>query len=201
MLKWTRSFYGICSALSQEGNFKAGRFALISADEVIVAHTNERIPALYRNKKNEALHSRIIVMPIPYNLRISDEVRIYEKLVRQSELRDVHIAPHALHAAAMVSILSRLKESSKQGMDLVKKMKLYDGEDVDGFKPKDVEELQQGISRRRHDRHRSSICHQPYFQRPRHPRQKTASGPGRAASAAQRLAPTSAPSLTKTANT
>ncbi|MFO7265889.1 MAG: PrkA family serine protein kinase [Bacillota bacterium] len=142
MLKMDEKFLWHLLSLTQEGNFKAGRFALISADEVIVAHTNEEeYRHFIANKKNEALHSRIIVIPVPYNLRVSDEVRIYEKLIRQSELRDVHIAPHALRVAAMVSVLSRLKESNKQGMDLVKKMKLYDGEDVDDFKPKDVEEL------------------------------------------------------------
>lgn len=143
MLKVDQKFLWHLLSLSQEGNFKAGRFALISADEVIVAHTNEEeYRAFIANKRNEALHSRIIVMPIPYNLRVSDEVRIYEKLVRQSDvIRDVHVAPHALRVAAMFSVLSRLRESKKQGMDLVKKMKLYDGEDVEGFKPKDVEEL------------------------------------------------------------
>lgn len=143
MLKVDQKFLWHLLSLSQEGNFKAGRFALISADEVIIAHTNEEeYRAFIANKRNEALHSRIIVMPIPYNLRVSDEVRIYEKLIRQSDvIRDVHIAPHALRVAAMFSVLSRLKESKKQGMDLVKKMKLYDGEEVEGFKPKDVEEL------------------------------------------------------------
>jgi len=62
-------------------------------------------------------------------------------LIKQSDLRDIHIAPHALRVASIFSILSRLKESKKQGMDLVKKMKLYDGEDVEGFKQKDLHEL------------------------------------------------------------
>lgn len=141
MLKCDEKFLYNLLSLSQEGNFKAGRFALISADEMIVAHTNE---AEYRsfvsNPKNEALRSRIIVMPIPYNLRLSQEVKIYQKLIKQSAV-DVHIAPYAFWAASIFSILSRLKESKKQGMDLVKKMKLYDGEDVEGFKQKDVDEL------------------------------------------------------------
>ena len=65
-----KNFYGIYYHLTQEGNFKAGRFALISADELIVAHTNEtEYRSFISNKKNEALHSRIIVMPIPYNLK------------------------------------------------------------------------------------------------------------------------------------
>ncbi len=142
MLKCDEKFLYNLLSLSQEGNFKAGRFALISADEVIIAHTNE---AEYRsfiaNKKNEALQSRIIVMPVPYNLRVTEEVKIYEKLIAQSDMKDIHIAPHALRTAAIFSVLSRLKESKKQGMDLIKKMKLYDGEDVEGFKQKDVDEL------------------------------------------------------------
>lgn len=142
MLKCDEKFLWNLLSLSQEGNFKAGRFALIYADEMIVAHTNENeYKAFISNKKNEALQSRIIVMKIPYNLRVSDEIKIYEKLIRQGDLRDVHIAPHALKVASIFSVLSRLKESKKQGMDVVKKMKLYDGEDVEGFKQKDVTEL------------------------------------------------------------
>ncbi|ADG07161.1 PrkA family serine protein kinase [Kyrpidia tusciae] len=144
MLKCDEKFLWHLLSLTQEGNFKAGRFALISADEMIIAHTNEaEYRAFIANKKNEALQSRMIVMPIPYNLRVTDEVRIYEKLVRQSDLRDVHIAPHALRTAAIFSVLTRLRDSKKQGMDLVKKMRLYDGETVEGFKEKDIEELRQ----------------------------------------------------------
>src|SRR5690606_5738151 len=66
MLKMDEKFLWHLLSLSQEGNFKAGRFALISADEVIIAHTNEEeYRHFIANKKNEALHSRMIVMPIP----------------------------------------------------------------------------------------------------------------------------------------
>lgn len=143
MLKCDEKFLWNLLSLSQEGNFKAGRFALIYADEMIVAHTNENeYKSFISNKKNEALQSRIIVMKIPYNLKVREEVKIYDKLIKQSDLKDIHIAPHALRVASIFSVLTRLKESKKQGMDLVKKMKLYDGEDVEGFKQKDVSELQ-----------------------------------------------------------
>lgn len=142
MLKCDEKFLWHLLSLTQEGNFKAGRFALISADELIVAHTNEsEYKAFIANKKNEALQSRIIVMPMPYNLRVSDEEKIYAKLIKQSDLGHVHIAPHALRSAAIFSILTRLKESKKQGADLLKKMRLYDGESVEGFKGADLEEL------------------------------------------------------------
>lgn len=143
MLKCDEKFLYNLLSLSQEGNFKAGRFALISADEMIVAHTNEsEYKAFISNKKNEALQSRIIIIPVPYNLKVSEEVKIYEKLISQSDIQEVHIAPYALRAAAMFSVISRLKDSKKQGMDLVKKMKLYDGEEIEGFKEKDLQELQ-----------------------------------------------------------
>lgn len=143
MLKCDEKFLWNLLSLTQEGNFKAGRFALISADELIVAHTNEaEYRAFIANKKNEALQSRMIVMPIPYNLKVSEEERIYQKLIQQSDLADVHIAPHSLRAAAIFSILTRLKDSKKQGVDLLKKMRLYDGESVEGMKDIDVEELQ-----------------------------------------------------------
>jgi serine protein kinase len=143
MLKCDEKFLWNLLSLTQEGNFKAGRFALISADELIVAHTNEsEYKAFIGNKKNEALQSRIIVMRVPYNLRVTDEEKIYGKLINQSDLGHVHIAPHALRTAAIFSILTRLKESKKQGTDLMKKMRLYDGESVEGFKGADVDELQ-----------------------------------------------------------
>ena len=142
MLKLDEKFLWHLLSLTQEGNFKAGRFALISADELIVAHTNEtEYRSFIANKKNEALHSRIIVMPIPYNLKVSQEECIYEKMIKESDMTHVHIAPHALKVAAIFSVLTRLEDSKKQGIDVVKKMRLYDGENVEGFNQMDVEEL------------------------------------------------------------
>jgi len=143
MLKCDEKFLWNLLSLTQEGNFKAGRFALISADELIVAHTNEsEYKSFISNKKNEALQSRMIVMPIPYNLRVTDEEKIYAKLIKQSDMSHIHIAPHALRAAAIFSILTRLKETKKQGMDLLKKMRMYNGESVEGYKEADLKEMQ-----------------------------------------------------------
>jgi len=143
MLKCDEKFLWNLLSLTQEGNFKAGRFALISADEMIIAHTNEtEYKAFIANKKNEALQSRMIVMPIPYNLNVTEEEKIYSKLISQSDMKHIHIAPHALRSAAIFSILTRLKETKKQGMDLVKKMRMYDGQEVEGFKDADLKEMQ-----------------------------------------------------------
>ncbi|MCJ7840456.1 PrkA family serine protein kinase [Lederbergia sp. NSJ-179] len=143
MLKCDEKFLWHLLSLTQEGNFKAGRFALISADELIVAHTNEtEYRSFIANKKNEALHSRIIVMPVPYNLKVSEEERIYEKMIRESDVADdVHIAPHTLRVAAMFTILTRLKDTKRGDVDVIKKMRLYDGENVEGFNSADVDEM------------------------------------------------------------
>lgn len=142
MLKLDEKFLWNLLSLTQEGNFKAGRFALISADELIVAHTNEtEYRSFIANKKNEALHSRIIVMPIPYNLIVSQEEKIYKKMIKESDMAHVHIAPHALRVAAIFSVLTRLEMPKKNGVDILKKMRLYDGENVEGYNQVDVEEL------------------------------------------------------------
>ncbi|WP_077310417.1 PrkA family serine protein kinase [Terribacillus halophilus] len=142
MLKCDEKFLWHLLSLTQEGNFKAGRFALISADELIVAHTNEsEYRSFISNKKNEALHSRMIVMPVPYNLKVDEEEKIYEKMISESDIKDVHIAPHTLKVAAMFTILTRLKESNQGGTSLLKKMHLYNGKLLEGFSEADIQEL------------------------------------------------------------
>ena len=144
MLKADEKFLYVLLSLSQEQNIKTGRFSMIYADEVVLSHTNEsEYNSFIANKKAEALQDRIIVVRVPYNLRVSDEVKIYEKLLSQSALRDVHIAPNTLRVVSTLAVLSRLHPSKKAGMSLTKKLKLYDGEEVEGFKDKDAKELQE----------------------------------------------------------
>ncbi|HVG28858.1 MAG TPA: hypothetical protein VM864_03975 [Pyrinomonadaceae bacterium] len=149
MLKVDEKFLYSLLTLSQEQNIKTGRFAMIYADEVILSHTNENEYVSFAgNRKSEALQDRIILVRVPYNLRVSQEERIYDKLLNQSEvLRNVHIAPNTLRVAAMFAVLTRLEDPKRANVDLVKKMKLYDGEDVEGYKSKDVRELKEDTVR------------------------------------------------------
>ncbi len=145
MLKVDEKFLYSLLTLSQEQSIKTGRFAMIYADEVILSHSNENeYIAFAGNRKSEALQDRIILVKVPYNLRVSQEERIYDKLLHQSEaLRNVHLAPNTLKVAAMFAVMTRLEEPKRQNVDIVKKMKLYDGEDVEGYKSKDVRELKE----------------------------------------------------------
>jgi serine protein kinase len=149
MLKVDEKFLYSLLTLSQEQNIKTGRFAMLYADEVILSHTNENEYVSFAgNKKSEALQDRIILVRVPYNLRVSQEERIYDKLLKQSDiLRNVHIAPNTLRVAAMFAVMTRLEEPKRANVDLPKKMKLYDGEDVEGYKSKDVRELKEEAAR------------------------------------------------------
>ncbi|HUW63943.1 MAG TPA: protein prkA [Spirochaetia bacterium] len=142
MLKMPVEFIYTFLTLSQESTIKTGRFALLYADEVIIAHTNEtEFNAFTAQKKNEALHDRMIIVKIPYNLIASEEVKIYQSMLACPGL-DCHIAPHALEVAAQFAVLSRLKVSKKKNVTLITKMKLYDSQHVQDFTVNDTRELQ-----------------------------------------------------------
>jgi len=105
-----------------------GRHGMVYVDTVIVAHSNEAEWQKFKSDHtNEAILDRIVVVKVPYNLRLSEEVKIYEKILRNSDFR-AHIAPHTLEIASMFAILSRLSPSPK--CDLMTKLKLYNGEEV-----------------------------------------------------------------------
>ncbi len=144
ILKADEKFLYVLLTLSQEQNIKTGRFSMIYADEMVISHTNEsEYQTFVGNRKSEALQDRIILIKMPYNLRVSDETKIYEKLLKQSALKGVHIAPHTLRIASIFAILTRLEESKKQSMTKMKKLKVYDGEEFEDFKSKDIRELQE----------------------------------------------------------
>src|SRR5213594_2330386 len=105
-----------------------GRHGTVYVDIVIVAHSNEAEWQRFKSDHtNEAILDRIVVVKVPYNLRLSEEVKIYRKLLEQGNYR-AHIAPHTLDVASMFAILTRLAPTAK--CDLITKLRLYDGEGV-----------------------------------------------------------------------
>jgi serine protein kinase len=105
-----------------------GRHGMVYVDICIVAHSNEAEWQKFKaDHTNEAILDRIVVVKVPYNLRLSEEVKIYQKIIRHSDFR-AHVAPHTLEVASMFAILSRLEPTAK--CDLMTKLKLYNGEEV-----------------------------------------------------------------------
>ena len=130
--------------LAQEQLIKMDRFGSVYADEVLVAHSNEGDYASFMvDESSEALRDRIIAIQIPYNLRVRDEVRIYSKMLESSGLEDVHVPPLTLPIMSTFAVLSRLVQPPvTQGMSLVQKLRLYDGQWVSNFSQEDVDRAQ-----------------------------------------------------------
>ncbi len=125
-----------------------GRHGTVHVDTCIVAHSNE---AEWRKFKadhtNEAILDRIVVVKVPYNLRLTEEVKIYRKFLGRSNF-NACIAPHTLEVASMFAILSRLEASPK--CDLLTKLKIYNGEEVlEKGRPKKIsaQELKEDVKR------------------------------------------------------
>lgn len=105
-----------------------GKHAMMYFDGVILAHSNEAEWNRFKaDHTNEAILDRIVKIEVPYVLELSEEVKIYRKMIDRSDF-DAHIAPHTLEVASMFAILSRLKPTPK--CDLLTKLKLYNGEEV-----------------------------------------------------------------------
>jgi len=125
-----------------------GRHGMVYVDAVILAHSNEAEWQKFKaDHTNEAILDRIVVVKVPYNLRLSEEVKIYRKIIRNSDFQ-AHVAPHTLEVASMFAILSRLEPTPK--CDLVTKLKLYNGEEVvekGKTKKVDVQELRDDTKR------------------------------------------------------
>ncbi len=131
ILKCDIKFHYVLITVAQEQLIKAPGFPQIYIDTVILSHTNQtEFEKFKANKENEALHDRMYPIYVPYNLRIRDEMSIYQKLIARSDFHNkVHIAPLTLEMAALFSVLTRLSPSNLCP-DLVKKAKYYDGEAI-----------------------------------------------------------------------
>ncbi|MBI1238671.1 MAG: PrkA family serine protein kinase [Alphaproteobacteria bacterium] len=121
---------------TQEGNY-IGTESLgpIPFNGVILAHSNEAEWQMFKaNKNNEAFLDRICVVTVPYCLRVSDEVAIYKKLIKGSELGQAPCAPETLTMLSRFCVMSRLKEH--ENSNLYSKMRVYDGEKLKDTDPK-----------------------------------------------------------------
>lgn len=121
---------------TQEGNYNATEgLSAIPFEGIILAHSNEAEWQSFRNNKNnEAFIDRINIVKVPYCLRVSEELRIYKKLVDNSSLKDAPCAPGTLDMLAQFSVLTRLKEP--QNSSIYSKMRVYNGESLKDTDPK-----------------------------------------------------------------
>lgn len=121
---------------TQEGNYNSTEgLSAIPFEGVILAHSNESEWQTFRNNKNnEAFIDRINIVKVPYCLRISEEIKIYEKLINSSSLYKAPCAPGTLKMLSQFSILTRLKDP--QNSSIFSKMRVYNGESLKDTDPK-----------------------------------------------------------------
>lgn len=121
---------------TQEGNYNPTEgFSALPFDGLILAHSNESEWQSFRNNKNnEAFLDRVYIVKVPYCLRVSEEIKIYKKLLDTSELHGAPCAPDTLECLAQFIVLSRLKEP--ENSSLFSKMRVYDGESLKDTDPK-----------------------------------------------------------------
>ena len=144
---------------TQEGNYNGTEgLSALPFSGIILAHSNESEWTTFRNNKtNEAFLDRVYIVKVPYCLRVSEEIQIYEKLLFNSELSQAPCAPYTLETLAQFSVLSRIK--TPENSSIYSKMRVYDGESLKDTDPKaksyqeyrdyaGVDEGMQGLSTR-----------------------------------------------------
>ncbi|MBZ9680117.1 MULTISPECIES: PrkA family serine protein kinase [Mesorhizobium] len=121
---------------TQEGSYNGTEnFGAFPYQGIIVAHSNESEWQQFKNNKNnEAFLDRILVVKVPYCLRITEERQIYEKLLRESELASSPCAPEVLDILSRFSVSTRLAEHDNSPLHT--KMRAYDGENLKEVDPR-----------------------------------------------------------------
>jgi len=133
---------------SQEHKIKPKKFSQTDIDEVIIGHTNEpEYRKLQNNEFMEALRDRTVKIDIPYITKLQHEIKIYQRDFNEKRIPGVHVAPHTLEMAAMWAVLTRLEEPKKASLNVLQKMKLYNGQSLPGFTDENVKELHRDTER------------------------------------------------------
>ena len=121
---------------TQEGNYNGTEgLGAIPFDGVVLAHSNESEWQSFKgNKNNEAFLDRVYIVKVPYCVRISEEVHIYEKLLNHSSLNGAPCAPDTLDMLAQFIVLSRIH--APENSSIYSKMRVYDGQNLKDTDPK-----------------------------------------------------------------
>ena len=121
---------------TQEGNYiGTENIGAIPFSGIVLAHSNESEWQTFKNNRNnEAFIDRIYVIKVPYCLRVTEEQKIYEKLVSGSELAAASCAPATFEMLARFSVLTRLKRH--ENSTIFAKMRVYDGESLKETDPR-----------------------------------------------------------------
>ena len=121
---------------TQEHNYNGTEtIGSIPYDGIVLAHSNEAEWQTFKNNRsNEAFIDRVYIVKVPYCMRVTEEIKIYQKLLTNSSLSDSPCTPDTLRMLAQFTVLSRLKEPDNSST--YSKLRIYDGENLKDTDPK-----------------------------------------------------------------
>lgn len=124
----TEYLHTMITATQEKSVPSPGKGSMIYFDGIILAHSNEAEWNKFKaDHTNEAILDRIVKIEVPYCMELSEEIKIYEKILKKSKF-NAHIAPHTIEIASMFAILTRLAPSNK--VDFMTKLKIYNGDEI-----------------------------------------------------------------------
>lgn len=102
---------------------------------IITSNSNQAEWETFKNNKNnEAFIDRICVIKVPYCMRVTEEEKIYRKMIDASELKGASCAPSTLEMMAQFSVLTRLR--AHENSTPWSKMSVYNGENIKETDPR-----------------------------------------------------------------
>lgn len=121
---------------TQEGNYNTTEgLSSLPFEGIILAHSNEAEWVSFKNNRNnEAFIDRVNIVKVPYCMRVSEEIKIYKKLVDNSSLQNSPCAPDTLSMMAQFAVLSRMKDP--ENSSIYSKLRVYNGENLKDVDPK-----------------------------------------------------------------
>ncbi|MGP4073577.1 hypothetical protein ACTWQB_13590 [Piscibacillus sp. B03] len=112
-------------SLAEEKQYKISRQSLISADEVVIGHTNEaELQQMIKNEQSPLLN-RMVFIKVGYTLSIKQEVSIYKQKLQKKDLK--RLGFRALETLAAALILTRMNKP-KDGFTRLEMLEEFNSE-------------------------------------------------------------------------
>ncbi|MDA2935906.1 hypothetical protein MYX06_01685 [Patescibacteria group bacterium AH-259-L05] len=139
MLKHAGEFHEALSEICQEAEMEIpGIDNFTGLDVLIIGHTNiDEYKKFLSTKGREWLRDRAKVIEIPYVLNYKEEARIYEKLLSETNFKNIHLSPRLLEQISQLPVASRLIQDDKIESTF-QKVKWYANEKDETFEDIDI---------------------------------------------------------------
>lgn len=117
-----------------------GGIGTLPMSQLIVITSNDPVWKNFKKANDsDAARNRIEVIDVPYTLRMSEEIKIYEKLLKKSRHADKPVAPGTKQLLAEFAVVSRLKDGvdgALKAYDVNVRARVLNGEIPDGAEKK-----------------------------------------------------------------